>query len=105
MRSDFPVLRVIAWVYKAFGVLVFGALVLMILSFFAALPALGTGSVQTINTPFGILSFGLIIYAAIIGISLYAVGEFIELILKLEENTRATNRLLETLGADRYSRY
>jgi len=108
MEKKYTALRTIGNIYKILGIIV-GAITLLLALFVCGGSLLGgtlmdglsqglgdTGGFGFFGGLFGGLLMGLfvIIYGGGLGITLYAAGEGIYLLLALEENTRATAALL-----------
>lgn len=100
VESRYTVLRVISAIYKILGVIVLG---LAILIAFASLLPAATSIVAPYNSSSLSIGIRLISFVATLigggsaGLSLYALGEAIQLFVDLEENTRENNVLLEAL--------
>ena len=98
MRSKFPVLHVIVWIFRVLGVLV------LVVSLVAGIAGLvggfGRGFGMMNRYQFGPMmgyrgGFGMFFGGLIGGVFLYGVGEVIALLLSIEENTRMNRRVVE----------
>jgi len=98
MKKRFPVLRLIAWVFRVLGVL----------TLIVALVAGIVGLVNGFSRGFGMMNpywgnqafayrsaLWMFVSGLFGGILLYGAGEVIDLLLAIEENTRAAVRLPE----------
>jgi len=83
MEKRYPALRIIGTFYKTLGVLI---LVITILSGFVMLL---TGQPNLVA-----VAVVTVIIGSALAVSCYAIGELVYVFLDLEENTRATNKLL-----------
>lgn len=110
MEKRYSALRIIGTIYKVLGVIAGVITIILVLAICgasvmggAALDTLGrqfggdTSSVGMFGGIFGglIAAFFAIIYGGGLAVTLYAFGEGIDLLLALEENTRATVMLLK----------
>jgi hypothetical protein len=104
MEKRYSVLRFIGTIYKLLGIIVLILAVLVSLGACAGVlmggaafrdTAAQTG-VPILGTVVGglILAFFGLLYGGGIGLTLFAAGDFISLLLALEENTRSTVALL-----------
>jgi hypothetical protein len=105
MEKKFKTLRIIASIYKLFGVLTLAGTMLFVLLIFlgglwgdSASGDLLTGILDSIGGFFTV-GLGVLFYGGGLAITLYALGEGVELFLALEENTRATAIALQRLSA------
>lgn len=113
MEKRYAALRTIGTIYKVLGIAVASITLLMIIGFclFTILGGLGGVAMSRgaeeaalglfgtlLGSILGTVVFGIImiIYGGSIGLTLYAMGEGIYLLLALEENTRATATLLRS---------
>lgn len=92
MGKKFSVLRVISWFFRVLGVLV--VVVALIAAIASVVAGIGRGT--GIMGHYGASrmmgywgGFGMFVSGLLGGIVLYAVGELVELLLAIEENTRA----------------
>ena len=110
MQRRYRALRIVATVYKVFGLLVGIATVLIVIGMFAmgvfggaAGHGMGQGGAAfpLMTGIFGGVLGGLIalLYGGIVAVTLYAIGEAIYLLLALEENTREAAAAVKALGA------
>ncbi len=109
MERRYTSLRVIGSIYKTLGVIVLLVISLVVLVIVAS-SVLGLRSGLTPVSPLSFLgSFATLITALLVwfsgglaGLGLYAFGEFILLMIAVEENTRATALYLKSSrGVDR----
>lgn len=94
--GKYKALRTIANLYKilAFvlgGILVIGALIIMVSGAASSTSSYGGPSMLAGGFIGGLI---MLIYAGLVFVGLYGLGEFIYLFLDIEENTRKTNELL-----------
>jgi len=99
MRKKFGVLRIIAWTLRVLGGLV------LVVAFIAAIASLVAGFTSGFS-PMGHFrtgqmmgywsGFGMFVSGLFGGIFLYGAGEVVDLLLAIEENTRAMRELPET---------
>ena len=98
MRSKFPVLHVIVWIFRILGVLV------LIMSLVAGIAGLVGGFTRGFGMmdryQFGPMmgyrgGFGMFFGGLLSGIFLYGFGEVIAVLLSIEENSRSNRRLAE----------
>lgn len=104
MEKRYGALRTIGTIYKVLGIIA-GILTLVGLVSFCAFSVLGGSALgslardfnPTLSTALGALGGGLLIllYGGGAAVTLYAFGEGIFLLIALEENTRATARMLQ----------
>ncbi len=93
LRVTGTVFRILAWIALILGVL--SAIVLLVLSFVLA-PTLNLFNLSQQSAPVGIALFVLIvIISMILFLFLYAAGEFLYLLLALEDNTRRTAYIVQ----------
>jgi len=89
MEKRYPALRIIGTFYKTLGVLI---LVSAILYGFVMLLFSPLDPHSTLGALFSAVV--LVIIGGALAVSCYAIGELVYVFLDLEENTRATNKLL-----------
>src|SRR5512134_2000410 len=98
MRNKFPVLHVIVWIFRVLGVLV------LVVSLIAGIAGLVGGFTRGFGMmdryPFAPMmgfrgGFIPLISGFLSGIFLYGFGEVIAVLLSIEENTRASRRMVE----------
>jgi hypothetical protein len=89
MEKRYPALRIIGTFYKTLGVLVFVSTILygFVMLLFSPLDPDSTPRVL-------FFAVVLVIIGGALAVSCYAIGELVYVFLDLEENTRATNKLL-----------
>src|SRR5438105_4239424 len=108
MEKRYGVLRFIGTIFKLLGVII---LILAILSSLGACVGALTGATAFTNAarespvlaaagPIGffIVAVLALLYGVTLGMGLFAFGDFISLMLSIEENTRATSALLRGQG-------
>jgi hypothetical protein len=106
MEKRYKALRIISTIYKVLAAIVAVLTILSILGFCAtsllggaALDSFGddTGIADLFSGVLGALIFSVvaIIYGGGLSVTLYAVGDILDLLLALEENTRRTAMLLQ----------
>lgn len=109
MEKRYSALRIIGTIYKVLGVIAGVITIIMVLAICGA-SVMGGAALDTLGQQFGggmgsagmfggifgglIGAFFVIIYGGGLAVTLYAFGEGIDLLLALEENTRATAMLL-----------
>jgi uncharacterized membrane protein YdcZ (DUF606 family) len=110
MSKRFAVLRILSTIYKILGIIL--AIITILSSVGICLTGLISGAAvdQIINQMnrnssvlgvFGgalggiLISVGIILYGGLGAVATYALGELIELLLSIEENTRASSLLLQ----------
>ncbi len=98
MRSKFPVLHVIVWIFRVLGVLVL--VVSLVAGVVGLFGGFGRGFGMMERNQFGPMmgyrgGFGMFFGGLISGIFLYGAGEVIALLLSIEENTRMNRRVVE----------
>jgi hypothetical protein len=106
MEKRYGVLRFIGTIYKLFGVIV---LIIAIVSSLGLCAGALTGASLFTNAarenpflatagPVGFVISAIValIYGVTLGMALFAFGDFISLMLSIEENTRATSSLLRS---------
>lgn len=98
MEKRFGALRVIGIIFKVLGVIVF------LIALIAAVAALVGGTARMLAPGdwrfmmrgLGVLSgLWILLWGAISAVFLYGIGEVLDLLIAVEENTRATRLLLE----------
>ncbi len=106
MQKRYRALRIIATIYKLLGVII-GILTILAILGFCVSAVTGAAVMQNLGQRGNVFpavgNVGLALVGSVIGIiyggglslTLYALGEFIYLLLAIEENTRATVLLLE----------
>lgn len=93
LRVTGTVFRILAWITLILGVL--SAIVLLILSFVLA-PTLNLFNLSQQSAPVGIALFVLIVVISmLLFLFLYAAGEFLYLLLAVEDNTRRTAYIVQ----------
>lgn len=93
LRVTGTVFRILAWITLILGVL--SAIVLLILSFVLA-PTLNLFNLSQQSAPVGIALFVLIVVISMLSfLFLYAAGEFLYLLLAVEDNTRRTAYIVQ----------
>ncbi|MDT8899018.1 MAG: hypothetical protein ACPLUL_11680 [Thermanaerothrix sp.] len=98
MEKRFGALRVIGIIFKVLGVIVF---LIALIAAVAALVGgaarmLGPGDWRFMMRGLGVLgSLWILLWGAISAVFLYGIGEVLDLLIAVEENTRATRLLLE----------
>jgi hypothetical protein len=106
MEKRYTALRIIATIYKVLGIIAAAITVIVALAF-CLVSAIGGGSLYNYyprawSGIFGGILGGLflgvlvILYGGGMAITFFALGEGIDLLLALEENTRATTMLLQS---------
>jgi len=98
MEKRFGALRVIGLIFKVLGVIVFfGALIAGVAIIVGgAARALAPGDWRFMMRGFGLLGgLWVLLYGFIGAVFLYGAGEVLDLLIAVEENTRATRLLLE----------
>lgn len=111
MDKRFTALRIIGTIYKIMGVIA-GIITIILALGICASSVFGGAAVDFFGPEFrdnmrplwmmggalwGLFAgFGAILYGGGLAITLYAFGEGVYLLLALEENTRMTNRLLQS---------
>lgn len=104
MEKRFGALRVIGIIFKVLGVIVFfGALIVAVAMFVGgAARMFGPGEWRFMMRGLGVLSgLWVLLWGAISAVFLYGAGEVLDLLIAVEENTRATRLLLEHERGDR----
>lgn len=109
MKKRYRILRIIGKIYKVLGIIAAVITVLATISI-CAFSALGSAAMSrytrglsgipprtTLGGVLAVLITGLLVllYGGAITISLYGLGEGIDLLISLEENTRKTAQLLD----------
>lgn len=118
MEKRYTALRVLGTIYKVLGGIV-GVITILLVLAICAFSVLGGAAMDTLGREFGgdtgfagvlsgflgglIISVVVIIYGGWLAVTLYATGEGVYLLLALEENTRATVRLLQQQASLRSS--
>jgi hypothetical protein len=104
MEKKFRTLRAISFIYKLLGILsiLTTGLVVVVLLLGNVLSRYASGnylsSAEAIVGSVG-LAIGMLVYGGGISITFYALGEGVELMIALEENSRATAIALQRLSA------
>lgn len=115
MEKRYHALRIVASVYRVLGIIA-GALTVLVMLGTCLATVLGGAAMDSISREFGrgtgmaglfsgfvgaaVTSIILLIWGGGSALTLYGIGEGIYLLLALEENTRATTRLLQPQQSD-----
>jgi len=110
MEKQFKALRIIGTFYKVLGIIA-GIVTILTALGFCGTSVLGGAALDTLGSEYVgdtgfaglfsgflgglLLSVVMIIYGGGLAVTLYAAGEGVYLLLALEENTRATVKLLQ----------
>jgi hypothetical protein len=109
MERKFPALRIIGTIYKVLGVIAGLGALLTAIGICVTAFAGGAAADTAVRQFGGDIGFGLfggvlsglifggvvLLYGAVISVTMYGLGEMVFLLITLEENTRTTARLLE----------
>lgn len=115
MEKRFKVLRTIGNIYKILGIIIAAITILVALGICAA-SFLGSAAVARYTRDFGNMPFPYlpraggalagvigaifaILYGGMMAISFYGLGEGVELLIAMEENTRKSAELLDEMGS------
>ncbi|MFQ5922820.1 MAG: hypothetical protein ACE5M4_08250 [Anaerolineales bacterium] len=108
MQTRYRALNIISTIYKVLGGII-GVITLLLVLVICASSVLGGAAIDSLGREFGngggsgllggvfgglLLSLVTILYGGLIAVTLFAIGEAIDLLLALEENTRMTAEIL-----------
>jgi hypothetical protein len=94
MEKRYPALRIIGTFYKTLGGLIFVSTILSGFVMLLFLPYPQSYEQYGNNLAAVVLVVVTVIIGSALAVSCYAIGELVYVFLDLEENTRATNKLL-----------